>query len=81
MLHYRLEDEAKTKMHQVGEVNKKRKLKHEAAGAQLEAIEDEWKTLINKNRDIDKVCALADQQIADLEEKLRRLVLLLQREQ
>lgn len=69
---FRLEDQAKSKMQEVGDVNKKRKLKHEAAGRELDTIEEEWKMLITKNRDIEIGCAALDQQIADLEEKLKR---------
>lgn len=67
-----MEEDANEAMQQVGELNKKRKLKHEAAGRELEAIESEWRELITKNRNIEKACTTADQQIEPLQDQLKQ---------
>lgn len=66
-----MEEEATEAMEQVQELNQKRKLKHEAAGRELEDIEAQWKELITKNRNIEKACTVADQQIQGLQEQLK----------
>ncbi len=67
----RLEEDANEATQEVQELNKRRKLKHEAAGKDLEAMESQWKELIRKNRNIEKACAVTDQQIESLEEQLK----------
>ena len=67
-----MEENANEAIQQVGELNKKRKLKHEAAGQDLQAIESQWRELIVKNREIEKACTAADQQIESLENQLEQ---------
>ena len=53
-------------------MNKRRKLRHEEVGEQLQATEAEWQELLAKNRQIEAACALADTQAQDLQQKLDR---------
>ena len=68
----RLQEDARATVQEVSELNQKRKLTHEGAGKELDAIEAEWKALILKNREIETACSLADSRIAELEEQLRQ---------
>ena len=69
-----MEEDANEAMQEVGELNKKRKLKHKGAGRDLQAIETQWKALIVKNRNIEKACTVADQQVDGLQQQLRQWV-------
>lgn len=53
-------------------MNKRRKLRHQEVGEQLRAAEDEWMSLLRKNREIETACNLADNQAQELQRTLDR---------
>jgi hypothetical protein len=65
-----VEDNAREAAQQIVEVNKKRKLTHQAVGEQLQGIEAEWASLIVKNREIETASNVADRKAQILQQKL-----------
>lgn len=56
---------------EVEDVNKRRKLKHTAAGKELGEMHKEWRALLSKNSDIAKACSSLDAETADLQAQLQ----------
>lgn len=73
----RLEEAALEAAQEIVEVNKRRKLRHEEVGEQLQATETEWRDLLAKNREIQAACAQADAEARELQQKLDRCARLL----
>lgn len=69
----RLEEDARGAAQEIVEVNKRRKLRHQEVGEQLRAAEDEWMSLLRKNREIETACNLADNQAQELQRTLDRM--------
>lgn len=69
----RLEEDVREAAQQIVEVNKRRKLRHQEVGEQLQATEVEWAELLVKNREIETACNLAERQAHDLQQILDRM--------
>lgn len=67
----RLEVENKELEQELEDVNKRRKLKHVAAGKEIGEAQKEWKSLLEKNSQIMKASGELDSEIASLQFQLK----------